>query len=370
MKITGDLLRFATTATEMVFVALLAWAIFRVFRAIGESIIASPIIADQSFDASLLRISFRILAFLLGSWLVIARAQDLGAELLPLLAGLGVGGLAVALAAQTTLANFIGSLIIFAVKPVRAGDFIRYGNEIGTVEQIGLHSTRIRSLERTVVTIPNAEFSEMKLDNFMLRDRRLLRTVLQLRYETTPDQLRYVLAKLRELMLAHPMVTEDPARVRFVGYGAYSKDVEIFVYLRCQDQNTFLAIQEDVLLRIEDIISEAGTGFAFPSQTAYLSRDRGIDSESGEHAAAQIKQWRGEGRLPFPEFAAEERGRLEDTLDYPPQGSPDHGKDPGPATAVPAGREGRSWPFGVRFKRGKEKTEGAAASADNDKSGR
>ena len=105
-----------------------------------------------------------------------------------------------------------------------------------------------------MVTVPNAEFAQMKLDNFTLRDRRLLRTTLQLRYETTPDQLRYILAKLRELLLGHPMVTLDPARVRFVGYGAYSLDVEIFAYLRCRDQNTFLAMQEDVLLRMADII--------------------------------------------------------------------------------------------------------------------
>ena len=265
-----------------------------------------------------------VVGFLAGVWIIIDGIQELGADLLPLLAGLGVGGLAVALAAQKTIANFIGSLIIFANRPVRVGDFCRYGDRIGTVEQIGLISTRIRSLERTIVTIPNAEFSEMKLDNFTMRDERLMWTKLHLRYETTAAQMRFILANLRELLLGHPMVTPDPARVRFVGYGTYSKDVEIFAYLRCQDQSDFLAIQEDILLRIEDIISKAGTGFAFPSQTAYLARDAGVDAERKDQAEGQVEQWRAKGKLPFPEFEEEERERLENTLDYPPEGSPDY----------------------------------------------
>jgi MscS family membrane protein len=296
--------------------------VFNFFQAVAETIVASPRIPDESIDASLLRLVGRILGFFAGGWVFVAGARRLGIDVVPLLAGLGVGGLAVALAAQRTFANVIGGAVLFATRPVRVGDFCRYGDQIGTVEDIGLLSTRIRSLERTIVTVPNAEFSEMKLDNFQVRDRRLLKTVLQLRYETTADQLRFVLAKLRELLLGHPKVTPDPARARFLGYGSYSKDIEIFAYLRCQDQDTFLAIQEDIMLRIEDIVREAGADFAFPSQTAYLARDRGLDSERAQRAAGQVTHWRGRGKLPFPEFEEEERERLEDILDYPPKGSP------------------------------------------------
>ncbi len=248
----------------------------------------------------------------------------LGVNVSAALAGLGIGGIAVALAAQKTLENLIGGISLFADRPVQVGDFCRYGDQIGTVEEIGLRSTRIRTLERTLVSVPNAEFSTMQLDNFAVRDRRLLKTVLQLRYEMTPEQMRYVLAKLRELLLGHPKVDPDPARVRFVGYGAYSKDVEVFAYLRCQEQSDFLAIQEDILLRMEDIIAEAGSGFAFPSQTAYLAQEAGVDAERGREAEAEVGAWRDSGRLPFPEFAGEEREQLQDTLDWPPEGSPEH----------------------------------------------
>ena len=162
----------------------------------------------------------------------------------------------------------------------------------------------------------------MHIVNLTKRDQRLLRTTLALRYETTSEQIRYVLMKIRELLLGHPMVTPDPARVRFLGYNDYSKDIEIFCYLRCREQNDFLAIQEDVLLRIEDIVKNAGSGVAVPSQTAYLSRDTGLDTERREDAETEVGHRRFTGKLPLPEFDEEERDMLEDILDYPPKGSP------------------------------------------------
>ena len=324
INITGNVLVTIMQVSQIILIALLVWGIFYFCKAVVETIISTPLIPERSKDASLLRISMRILTFLIGVWIIIKGLQDLGADMVPLLASLGVGGLAVALAAQKTIANFIGSLILFANKPVQAGDFFRYGDQIGTLENIGLLSTRIRSLERTIVTVPNAELSDMQLDNYTKRDQRLFRTTLQLRYETTPEQMRYVLAQLRELLLRHPKVTPDPARVRFIGYGDYSKDVEVFAYLRCQDHNVFLAIREDILLRMEDIINEAGTGFAFPSQTAYLAQDTGLDTKQKDHAEKQVKQWRSAGKLPFPEFENKVRKELSDTLDFPPKGSPSY----------------------------------------------
>jgi MscS family membrane protein len=184
----------------------------------------------QVLDPALTRILFRLVGIVVAAIIVIYAVEFFGFSVAPLVAGLGVGGLAIALAIRPTLENILGGLTLFADQPVRVGDFCRYGSEVGTVQEIGLRSTRIRSRERTLVTIPNAEFSQMKLENFSVRDQRLLRTTLNLRYETTMDQLRYVLAELRKLLFGHPMVTESPARVRFVDLGAYSIDVEIFAY--------------------------------------------------------------------------------------------------------------------------------------------
>lgn len=116
--------------------------------------------------------------------------------------------------------------------------------------------------------------------------------------------------------------------MRFVDFGTYSKSLEIFAYLRCQDQDTFLAIREDILLRIEDIIREGGSGFAFPSQTTYFSRAESLDEKSKDAAETQVGSWRARGRFPFPEFDEHEREKLRDVLDYPPEGSPDYRPPP------------------------------------------
>jgi len=276
---------------------------------------------QRRIDAALMRIIFRLLSIVVLVFLGIYAAEFVGIPIAPLVAGVGVGGLAIALAIRPTLENVIGGLTLFADRPVRVGDFCAYGDKIGTVEEIGLRSTRIRSLERTIVSVPNAEFAQMQIDNFAARDQRLLKTSLQLRYETTPDQLRYVLAELRKMLLGHPMVTPSPARVRFVAYGAYSLDLEVFAYLRCQDQDEFLSIQEDILLRMADIVNKSGTGFAFPSQTMYYRRDAGLDAERASVAEASVEDWRSRGNLPFPDFDPALRWEIEDILDYPPRGA-------------------------------------------------
>jgi MscS family membrane protein len=161
----------------------------------------------------------------------------------------------------------------------------------------------------------------MPIVNLTLRDRMLLKTVIGLRYETTPEQLRHVVAKLRELLLAHPMVTPEPSRVRFAGFGDYSLNLEVFAYVGTNDWNEFLEVQEDIYLRMMDVVAASGTGFAFPSQTLYFARDGGLDPDKSAAAMAEVQQWRAAQNLPFPNFDIEFRKTHRDTLDYPPNGS-------------------------------------------------
>jgi MscS family membrane protein len=253
---------------------------------------------------------------------VLAVLGTLGVNITAAVAGLGVGGIAIALAAQKSIENLFGGINLFADRPVRVGDFFRYGDQVGTVEEIGLWSTRVRTLDRTVVTIPNAEFSNLRLENFARRDRMRLWTMIGVRYETTPDQLRYVLARLRQILLAHPRVTDDPARARFVGYGAYSFDLEVFAYVDTSDWSEFLGIREDIYLLFNDAIKEAGTSFAFPSSTTYVGRDDGLNAEQQQQAEERVAAWRDRGELPFPNFPDELRREVRNSLDWPPAGSP------------------------------------------------
>jgi MscS family membrane protein len=247
--------------------------------------------------------------------------QSFGLDVTALVAGLGVGGIAVALAAQKSLENLFGGLTIVADQPARVGDFCRFGDMVGIVEDIGLRSTRVRTLERSLVTIPNAEFASMQVDNYSRRDRFWYHPAIGLRYETSPDQLRYVLVAARELLYAHPRVDPSPARIRFTGFGASSLDLEIFAYVRARDYDDFLEVAEDLNLRLMDVVARAGTGFAFPSQTVYVRPDAGLDADTGKRAQEEVARWRERGELALPAFPSDRVERLAGTLDYPPKGS-------------------------------------------------
>jgi MscS family membrane protein len=123
------------------------------------------------------------------------------------------------------------------------------------------------------------------------------------------------------MLYSHPKVERDGARIRFVGFGGSSLDLEIFAYLKATEMPDFLSIQEDLLLRIMDIIARAGTGIAFPSQTTYLAKDTPLDSQKTEEAVTQVRQWRDRGELPFPDFRPDEVGHPRDPIEYPPPGS-------------------------------------------------
>jgi len=200
------------------------------------------------------------------------------------LAGLGVGGIAIALAAQKTLENVIGGISIIADRVVRVGDFVKVGAAMGTIEDIGLRSTRIRTLDRSVISIPNGQISNERLEDLSSRDKFWLHPILNLRYETTAGQMRSVLEAIRSLLLTHPRVQPDSIRVRFLRFSSSSLDVEVFAYISVPDFSDFLEIQEKLLLRIMDAVQAAGTRMAFPSQTTYLVSD----SPFGETSLPEI----------------------------------------------------------------------------------
>jgi MscS family membrane protein len=151
-------------------------------------------------------------------------------------------------------------------RPVAVGDFCKFGDRVGTVEDIGLRSTRIRSLDRTLVTVPNGQFSSMTLENFDRRDKMLFHFTLNLRRDTKPDQVRALLASIAKILKEHPKLETGALPVRFVGVGTYSLDLEIFAYVLTQNGDEFLQIQQDLYLSILDAVEAAGTALALPTQ--------------------------------------------------------------------------------------------------------
>ena len=228
--------------------------------------------ANFSGAVSLLRVGRRIVDLAIVLTGLLSVLGHFGVDVTPLLAGLGVGGIAVALAAQKTLENVIAGASLIFDQAVRVGDFLRVGTIEGTVEHIGLRSTRIRTVDRSVIRVPNGTIATMSLETLSARDKFWFHPVIGLRYETTTDQMRVVLDGIRTLLMRKPVIDGPSVRVRFKNLGASSLDVEVFAYVLARDWPHFLEIQEELLLRITEIVAAAGTGIAFPSQTMYVEQ--------------------------------------------------------------------------------------------------
>jgi MscS family membrane protein len=198
-----------------------------------------------------------------------------GVNLTAAFAGLGVGGIAVALAAQKTLENVVGGVSIISDKAVRVGDSLKVGDTVGTVEDVGLRSTRIRTLDRTVVSVPNGQIATVNVENLSARDVFWFHPILRLGYETSAAQMRAVLEGVNRLLVRHPLSRQDSIRVRFLCFGVSSLDVEVFAYLGARDWAHFLELQEQLLLEIMEIVQSAGTRLALPAQTTYLTVSSG-----------------------------------------------------------------------------------------------
>lgn len=265
-----------------------------------------------------LRRTFKVAIFIFGG---IAILGAIGIDVTAGLAALGIGGIALALGAQKTVENFVGSVTLIIDQPIRVGDYCRINDIKGNVEQIGMRSTKVRTGERTVVTIPNGLLSATNIENYAFRDRFFFNPVLDLRCETTPDQIRFLLVEIRSILYSHPMVGNDDARVRFIGFGASSLRLEINAYILVSTLDTALEIKEDLYLRIMDMVSESGTGFAFPSQTLYFAKDDGISEEKSKDVSDKVKEWNERGEMQLPKFHPDKIKELNDSIVYPPKGS-------------------------------------------------
>ena len=233
---------------------------------------------DSPAAAALLRVVRRVVdvAYVFAGLGVMLRY--FGVDATPALAGVGVGGIAVALAAQKTLENIIAGASLIFDQAVKVGDFLKIGEVVGTVEHIGLRSTRMRTPDRTVVRIPNGQIAGATLETMSARDKFWFHPEVRLRYETTPAQLRGVLDGCRQLLASHPAVQREEQRVRFHRVAPYSFDIEIFAYVLARNWGEFLQIQEQLLFGVTDAVERSGTALALPSQRTYVGGDEREES--------------------------------------------------------------------------------------------
>jgi MscS family membrane protein len=249
--------------------------------------------------------------------LILAALDVVGVKVVALLAGLGIGGVAIAFAAQKTIENLFGALAIAGDRPFSVGDYVGIGDTTGTVEDIGLRSTRIRTLQRTVVTIPNGTVAAGTITNYGARDRIFYSPTIGVLYGTSAAQLTYITDEIRKLLLTHPKVWQDMHRCRFKGFGASSLDIEVFAWIDTTDYNEYTRVAEELNFHIAEIVEAAGSGFAFPSRTVYMAQDSGIDEGKARSAADEVVRRREGGDLSVPEPSPELVARLRATTDKP-----------------------------------------------------
>ena len=251
--------------TLLFFIGVAAF-VMRVVDVISDRIISRLDPKERALSYSVLPLGVRFAKICIFCVAVLMTLSYWGYNTTTILAGVGVGGLAVALAAQKTIENLFGGISVITDRPVLVGDFCQFGGQVGTVEDIGLRSTRIRTLDRTVVTVPNSSFSTMTLENFSKRDRIWFHPTLRLHRETEPEQIEQLMDAVAKILQQNPKVDASGVPLRFTKITSESFDIEVFSYVLTPDYNEFLQIQSGLLLKILEAASRLNVRFAVPFQ--------------------------------------------------------------------------------------------------------
>jgi MscS family membrane protein len=257
--------------------ALITWLLLRSTYVLEEEL---PLSAGQNAQIrSFAPLIGRVARIFIGAIGAIAVVAQFGYTVTTLLTGLGIGGIAIAFAAQKTLEHPFGSIALGLDQPIRIGDWVRIGDTSGEVESIGLRSTRIRTAERTLVVFPNGRLAEQHMENFGVRDRILLTTVLRFRYDTSREALKRVRDEIEHLLVEHPLVWPGNVVVRFKGFGDSSLDLEVVAWVATTDFNIFRLAREEIYFKVMDIISEVGATLVNNVQTVVMQNapEPGID---------------------------------------------------------------------------------------------
>jgi MscS family membrane protein len=270
------------------------WILWRVIRWFLQRVRNRALAHGHSGTGSLMLLGERILKAVVFVMALFFVLSVLGFNMSTALAGVGIGTLAVGFGAQQTIANLFGGVSVLGDEVIRVGDVCKFGDRTGTVEDIGLRSTRVRTEERTLLAIPNGTVATINVENLSRRDKILFKTVLGLHTDTSPDQVRHVVSEIFRVVSSDPKIETSTVRVRLTELTASSINVELLSYVLTRDFNEFAEVREDLLLRIMHFVEDSGTTLASPSQTLYLRGESGlkrdkIDSKKATESSASAQ---------------------------------------------------------------------------------
>jgi MscS family membrane protein len=256
--------------------------------------------AQQKGGTSILIVMQRLTHIVFGIIALLVALALFGLNVTTTLAGLGIGGLAIALAAQKSLENLIGGVSLLMDKALQIGDVCQIGNQLGTVEDIGLRSLKLRTLDQNLSIVPNGSLAQMQFQNMARRSKLLINQTFALRIETEVEQLRFVLDSVQSMLDQHPAIERKTCRVRVTSFVGAAFQLELFAYGQIGDWKQFTTIRQDVILKIAEIVEASGTRFAAPTQLAYLSRDTGLDAQKTNNAVRRVTELRASDLFRFP----------------------------------------------------------------------
>jgi MscS family membrane protein len=282
--------------TRVAFGAVVFWGVWRMVDIVRQITAASRWATAVPASRSLIPLGARVTKVAVAAMALVVILSTLGYPVTSLIAGLGIGGLACALAAQKTVENLFGAFSIGVDQPFREGDFVKVDDFVGTVEVIGLRSTRFRTLDRTIISLPNGRLADMRLESFATRDRLRLAMILGLAYGTTRGQMRAVLAGLERTLREHPKIWPDAVVVRFSAFSTSSLDIEIMAWFQTSDWGEFQLIRQNVLLDFMAVVEEAGAEFALPARSVRLADATGLSPFFQRAANDGITASSGNGR--------------------------------------------------------------------------
>jgi len=284
----------------------LLWLSFKLVDFLCDRLSLLTARTDTKLDDQLvpmLRKSLKVFSFTIVGLVLV---QSFGYSVSSILAGLGIGGVAVALAAQDTLANLFGSIMIFTDKPFQIGDWIVTGSVEGTVEEVGFRSTRVRTFYNSVISVPNSQLASSHVDNMGMRRYRRIKEVLGLTYSTTATEMQAFVEGIRAIIVANPYMRKDFFEIHFNGYGASSLNVLVYCFLEVSDWSVELREKHNFFLEILRLAEELGVEFAFPTQTVHVDSFYGDEprkvgkSRSDGELAAVIAAFGPKGGLSRP----------------------------------------------------------------------
>jgi len=268
------LVTIAENIGRIISIILVGWFLWRMIDGFSVYIMSQAKKTDSSLDDQLVPFISKTLKLFLVVTGVLVGAQNLGYSISGLIASLGIGGIAVAMAAKDTIANLFGSVMLLVDRPFAIGDWIKTNQFEGVVEEIGFRSTRIRTFERTLVNVPNSMLANMVIDNIDARSKRRIKMRIGVTYGTSPEKMKYAIEGIERILREHSGVDQEFSLVKFDNFEDSALSIFLYYFSQSKEWASYLQVRQEINMQIMQLLESLDIDFAFPSRTLYIEGDK------------------------------------------------------------------------------------------------